>query len=308
MLWPDGSKTKPYVSSAFGPRKAPIAGASTNHKGTDFSNTFSLIRAVAAGRVVAINLWPALGYSVWIQHDGFFSKSGHMKSQPAVKVGEDVTEGRIVGVMGKTGTATDTHLHFEITPGSFHTSNTGQVDPVPFIANRIAGTSGGGTSTPGGFLMALNDEQQQQIYEVISDIGVALGSAGARNIPPAERTQRSVLANLVAAAGGIANLQTMVANMNAWISEGGPGVAKGTAKPGTIAARVTNLDRQLTGADGQRVNLVQHVLDIKKIVEAGGVTEGQANAIAEAVAKQLGLDPDVIAKAVNDDAARRMTS
>lgn len=145
MLWPDGTKSRPWVSSPFGPRKAPIAGASTNHKGTDFSNTFTLIRAVAPGRVVAINVWPALGYSVWIQHDGYFTKSGHMKNQPIVKVGQTVGEGQILGVMGKTGTATDTHLHFELTPGTFHTANTGQIDPVPFISARLGSTAGGST-------------------------------------------------------------------------------------------------------------------------------------------------------------------
>lgn len=38
-------------------------------------------------------------------------------------------------------------------------------------------------------------------------------------------------------------------NINAWISEGGPGVTKAMAKPGTVAARVINLDRQVTGTD-----------------------------------------------------------
>lgn len=147
--WPNGTKAKPHVSSGFGPRKAPVAGASTYHRGTDFSHTFSLIRAVEAGVVVAINVWPALGYSVWVQHDGFFSKSGHMKNAPPVKVGERVAEGRILGVMGQTGTATDDHLHFEITPGSIHYANTEQVDPVPFIAARMGGSgaaSGGSSS------------------------------------------------------------------------------------------------------------------------------------------------------------------
>ncbi|KNY06871.1 M23 family metallopeptidase [Microbacterium sp. GCS4] len=147
-LWPNGTPIKPYVSSGFGPRRAPIPGASTYHRGTDFSHTFDLIHAVEPGRVVAINAWPALGYSVWVQHDGFFSKSGHMKNKPAVHFGETLDEGRILGVMGKTGTATDTHLHFEITPGTFHTMNTDQIDPVPFLTARIGGTAAGGGARP----------------------------------------------------------------------------------------------------------------------------------------------------------------
>ncbi|KQQ65090.1 hypothetical protein ASF63_14070 [Microbacterium sp. Leaf320] len=148
------------MSSSFGPRVAPIPGASTYHRGTDFSHTFDQIRAVEAGRVVAVNVWPALGNSVWIQHDGYFSKSGHMKNRTLLRVGEDVDENQSVGVMGKTGTATDTHLHFEITPGKFHTSNTGQVDPVAFIQSRLAGTAGGGSSPLEEIMAKLDDEDR----------------------------------------------------------------------------------------------------------------------------------------------------
>jgi len=36
MLYPNGTKTKPTVSSPFGPRKVTIPGASSNHQGVDF--------------------------------------------------------------------------------------------------------------------------------------------------------------------------------------------------------------------------------------------------------------------------------
>jgi hypothetical protein len=130
----------------------------------------------------------------------------------------------------------------------------------------------------------------------------ATGAGGAEDVgmTSEEWRQFQVLA------GNVNEIKTAVANINAWISEGGPGVEKGAAKPGTVAARVINVDRQVTGADGQQINLVQHVLDVKKIAAQGGVTEAQADHIAEAVAKAVGLDPAALAKAVNDDAAARL--
>lgn len=151
-VWPNGTKTKPYVSSAFGPRNINVPNASKNHKGTDFSHTFSIIRAVESGQVKVAgtpNGWSGGGRQVWVQHDGYFSKSLHASSL-LVRDGQFVREGDPLCIMGETGTASDVHLHFEITPGNLHYSNTGQVNPVPFLAARIAGNipAGGGAATP----------------------------------------------------------------------------------------------------------------------------------------------------------------
>lgn len=161
-LWPNGSKSKPYVSSAFGPRNINVPNASKNHKGTDFSHTFSIIRAVEAGQVKVAGTppgWAGGGTQVWVQHDGFFSKSLHASSL-LVKAGQFVREGDPLAVMGRTGTASDVHLHLEITEGNVHYSNTGQVDPVKFIQNRLAGTSGGESSWED--IMAKLDEDDRK--------------------------------------------------------------------------------------------------------------------------------------------------
>lgn len=149
-VWPNGSTSKPYVSSAFGPRNINVPNASKNHKGTDFSHTFTIIRAVESGQVKVAGTpggWSGGGIQVWVQHDGFFSKSLHASSL-LVRVGQWVREGDPLCIMGQTGTASDDHLHFEITPGNVHYSNTGQIDPVPFIAARIGGSgaAAGGSS------------------------------------------------------------------------------------------------------------------------------------------------------------------
>lgn len=136
MLWPNGTKTRPTITSGFGPRD-PGAG-STYHRGTDFVG-FSAVRAIAAGTVRVAGTpsgWGAGGNQVWIEHDGYFTRYLHLASM-GVQVGQTVQEGAVIGVMGNTGGNYGVHLHLEVTPGTLHYSNTGQVDPVPFITSRL---------------------------------------------------------------------------------------------------------------------------------------------------------------------------
>ncbi|MEE1219785.1 MAG: InlB B-repeat-containing protein [Ruminococcus sp.] len=55
------------------------------------------------------------GNYVWIEHaDGYVSKYHHLKSV-SVEVGQFVTVGQSIGVMGNTGASTGVHLHFAMT-------------------------------------------------------------------------------------------------------------------------------------------------------------------------------------------------
>lgn len=144
MLWPNGSVTQPQVSSPFGMRYHPVTGQWRLHAGVDFIG-FSEVRAVADGTVVHVgrrHLWEGGGVMVWVQHDGFLSRYLHLKDEALpVRVGQWVTQGTVLGVMGMTGTATGVHVHLEIEV------NGQQVDPVPFIRERIAAQPAGGGST-----------------------------------------------------------------------------------------------------------------------------------------------------------------
>jgi murein DD-endopeptidase MepM/ murein hydrolase activator NlpD len=69
--------------------------------------------ATAAGQVVFAG-WGSYGIYVEIDHgNGFHSIYGHM-SAVLVKTGQTVTQGQVIGLMGATGRATGTHLHFEL--------------------------------------------------------------------------------------------------------------------------------------------------------------------------------------------------
>lgn len=282
-VWPNGSTSKPYVSSAFGPRRAPIAGASTYHRGTDFSHTFGIIRAVASGQVKVAGTppgWSGGGIQVWVQHDGFFSKSLHASSV-LVKVGQWVREGDPLCIMGRTGTATDTHLHFELTPGNVHYSNTGQVDPVSFIANRISAPASGGASNPGEWdEMATKQEVADAVVTALTTYGAGPGN-------------RNVFDSLKYLADITAQRAT-----------------KQDAADGVVQALTT----YGAGPGGRNVfDSLKFLAGLAAEVGAApALTEAQVKVIADAVAKQIGgavkLDYVAIAKAVNDDAAKRLSS
>lgn len=145
--WPNGSVNRPRVTSSFGPRKSPGGVGSTIHRGVDF-NPIGQIRAIADGVVRIVGTpsgWSGGGRQVWIQHDGFFSKSMHMASY-AVKNNQRVSMGEIIGAEGRTGAVTGVHHHLEVTLDNMHYRNSGQIDPVPFIAARLTqGSVAGGT-------------------------------------------------------------------------------------------------------------------------------------------------------------------
>lgn len=138
MLWPNGGTTMPQVTSGFGPRPVTIPGASANHLGTDFIG-YTTVRAVAAGTVSYVGWrggWSGGGYMVWVQHDGFLSRSLHLADGSAVvQQGQRVDLGDPLATMGGTGIGGGVHHHLEIAPGSG-----AQVDPVPFISSRINAT------------------------------------------------------------------------------------------------------------------------------------------------------------------------
>ncbi|WP_380162771.1 M23 family metallopeptidase [Kineococcus sp. R86509] len=118
------------ITSKFGARAAPTAGASTFHKGIDFGGGCGKpIYAAAAGRV--INSGPARGFGHWIvlEHEGGYrTVYGHMEPEDLlVKVGENVTAGQLISRIGNGGTSTGCHLHFEV-----HDARSA-IDPIPFL-------------------------------------------------------------------------------------------------------------------------------------------------------------------------------
>ncbi len=116
------------TTSSFGPRKAPLAGASTNHKGVDWAvPTGTSVYASSGGTVVRAGWGSGYGYVVYIDHeDGRQTRYAHL-SKILVKVGQKVKQNDKIALSGMTGNVTGPHLHFEIL------INGSQVNPEKYL-------------------------------------------------------------------------------------------------------------------------------------------------------------------------------
>lgn len=101
------------ITSGYGPRRAPTAGASTWHDGIDIgAGTGTTIVAVAPGKVTVAGTYGGYGNYVEIDHgQGFHSFYGHMSSIGTSR-GRSVAAGDRIGAVGSTGISTGPHLHF----------------------------------------------------------------------------------------------------------------------------------------------------------------------------------------------------
>ncbi len=105
------------ISSGFGAREAPKAGASTFHKGVDYAvPAGTTVRAPASGVVVETGYDSKLGKFVYIDHGkGTISKFGHLSDNSVVEKGQVVTAGQAIAKSGNTGNSTGAHLHYTVT-------------------------------------------------------------------------------------------------------------------------------------------------------------------------------------------------
>lgn len=106
------------LSSGFGYRRDPFNGSGAMHAGLDFKGAHaSPIRAAAAGRIAFVGRQSGYGNTIEIDHGhGIMTRYAHMSGFVA-RVGQLVTPGTLIGLMGSTGRSTGTHLHFEVRVG-----------------------------------------------------------------------------------------------------------------------------------------------------------------------------------------------
>jgi murein DD-endopeptidase MepM/ murein hydrolase activator NlpD len=105
-----------FVSSSFNNnRKHPIFQDMRPHEGTDVvAPRGAGIMAAAAGRVVDVGNKVGYGLTVTIDHgDGLKTRYAHC-SAVNVRAGQDVVRGEIIAEVGKSGWATNHHVHYEV--------------------------------------------------------------------------------------------------------------------------------------------------------------------------------------------------
>lgn len=126
---PDGRPVlEGYISSYFGGRTDPFDGHEAVHKGVDIAGqSGSEVLSVATGVVTRAGEASGYGYLVEINHgNGYSTRYGH-NQEVLVKVGDTVTRGQPIALMGSTGRSTGPHVHFEVL------RNGQQIDPLSFI-------------------------------------------------------------------------------------------------------------------------------------------------------------------------------
>jgi murein DD-endopeptidase MepM/ murein hydrolase activator NlpD len=104
------------INNEFGFRRNPFGGRAYEfHPGMDIDGERGdLVTASADGTVVKAGYTGGYGNMVEIDHgNGLVTRYGHM-SKLDVEIGDKVTRGQLLGLIGSTGRSTGPHLHFEL--------------------------------------------------------------------------------------------------------------------------------------------------------------------------------------------------
>ena len=122
------------ISSYFGYRTDPVYKVSKFHSGIDFAAAVGTpVFATGDGEVVSAerNHW-GYGNMLTIDHGyGYKTNYAHL-SKFAVKKGQKVKRGQVVGYVGNTGKSTGSHLHYEVL------RNDKPTDPIHFFFNDLS--------------------------------------------------------------------------------------------------------------------------------------------------------------------------
>jgi murein DD-endopeptidase MepM/ murein hydrolase activator NlpD len=133
-IQPISNKQLKQMASGFGYRIHPIYKTQDFHPGIDFSAVQGTpIYATGDGVVErADNLAQGYGNHIVIKHGfGFETLYGHM-SRFAVRAGQKVKRGEVIGYVGSTGLSTAPHVHYEVI------KNGDKINPINYFYNDIS--------------------------------------------------------------------------------------------------------------------------------------------------------------------------
>lgn len=111
------------ISSHFGARNHPILHKIKQHKGVDYAAPYGApVQATADGKVLFVGQQRGYGKVIELQHGPRYSTFyAHLSRWPAnLKMGQAIKQGQIIGFVGQTGLATNTHLHYEFRIDGIH--------------------------------------------------------------------------------------------------------------------------------------------------------------------------------------------
>lgn len=116
------------ITSTFGYRDQPTAGATTYHEGIDIGvPEGSDVAAADGGKVSSVGYNSGLGYYVKIDHgNDRYTTYAHLSGY-FVNKGDAVTKGQRIALSGSTGVSTGPHLHFAVQESGTY------VDPMGYF-------------------------------------------------------------------------------------------------------------------------------------------------------------------------------
>ena len=124
-IWPVVGR----LESGVGGRRNPFGGRGFEyHEGQDIDAAYGTpVQVAATGRVIIAGWQRGYGNVVYVDHgNGLSTRYGHL-SEIDVTVGQTVTRGQTIGLVGSTGRSTGPHLHYEVR------INNQPVDPKPYL-------------------------------------------------------------------------------------------------------------------------------------------------------------------------------
>lgn len=129
-MWSDVVKPRDTrITSTFGSGREFNGQIQSRHTGTDLAGAVGTpVRAAARGVVALVDTFYLAGRVIYIDHgEGLVSAYFHLSRQD-VSVGDTVTAGQRIGLVGATGRVTGPHLHWVVRYGAI------SVDPLSFLA------------------------------------------------------------------------------------------------------------------------------------------------------------------------------
>lgn len=132
-IQPIANKQLIALASGFGMRIHPVYKVKKMHNGIDFAASIGTpVYATADGTITKVEVrFSGYGKMVEIDHGfGYRTRYAHMHDF-AVKKGQNVKRGDLIGYVGNTGLSTAPHLHYEVF------INEQRVDPVHYFFNDL---------------------------------------------------------------------------------------------------------------------------------------------------------------------------
>ena len=132
LSWPLSKSSAGYknITSYYGNRQVPIAGATSDHRAIDIGvATGTPVLSAGNGIVISTGYNSARGYFVIIKHaDNLYTLYQHL-SKILVSKGQTVSTGNTIAKSGNSGVGTGPHLHFEVRTSQYYGS---EVNPLNY--------------------------------------------------------------------------------------------------------------------------------------------------------------------------------